>query len=336
MKIKHYNDIFEAIRYFEPNSPLLNLKENRLGYLKRDLSFNLIKMSNGKVSALPKNFLSPFNPIPSFYRGEDDEYNSCVPSIFRNNPTEEEILISKLKIIDFSLILKNHPKVKFAEKDGMDIYYDALAQHYELKTDLLDLTSDIVVAAFFATNTYDKETKSYVPKKEGMGAIWRYQAPEIVTGDLNNLELVGLQPFDRPGVQCAFGIKLKVGQDFSDLNNSYKILFKQNEDYSKKIKQLFCNQNSNKLLPIEDDVCDIAGAVKKSNSVSKEAIFIYCKKNNIASKKINNKIENKGYKIVDKNLYKLSRQRKRAIKRKIKNNPYGNVKLNVRFCCDSK
>jgi hypothetical protein len=66
-----------------------------------------------------------------------------------------------LKIIDFSFIIKNYPGVEYAEKDGMDIHYDTLAQYYELKTNILDLTSDIAVAAFFATNSYNKETNCY-------------------------------------------------------------------------------------------------------------------------------------------------------------------------------
>lgn len=46
-----------------------------------------------------------------------------------------------------------------------------MAQHYEMRTDLLDLTSDIMVAAFFATNKYESKDETYRPIKEGIGCL---------------------------------------------------------------------------------------------------------------------------------------------------------------------
>ncbi|TDP20693.1 FRG domain-containing protein [Halanaerobium congolense] len=332
MSPKIYSDIFEAIRHFESNSPLLNLKSKRLGYIRRKLSFNLMQMPNGKMSALPKNMFF------TFYRGENDNYDSrypCKPSIFRGNPTRKDVMINRLKIIDFSLILKTHPKVIFAENDGMDIHYDALAQHYELKTDLLDLSSDIAVAAFFATHVYNSEESRFTPRTEGVGCIRSYMDQELIANDLNNMKLIGLQPFKRPGVQCAFGIKLDHNEDFSNMSN--KVLFKQKPKYNKMINRLFCHDDFNKLIPPEDDVSEIAENVKNSKIVSKEAVSIYCDKNEINKEDLINNLSENGYSMVDSPIYKLSRQRRRAIKRRMKKEkPYGDAEIRVRACCYPK
>ncbi len=331
MVIKQYDDIFEAIRFYEPNSPLLNIKKNRSGHLKRDLAFNLMQMPNGKMSALPKNLFA------TFYRGENDDYDlkyPCIPGIFRENPTDDEILINRLKIIDFSIIVKNHPKVRFAERDGMDIHYDALAQHYGLKTDLLDLTTDIAVAAFFATHEFDQENNCYNPISEGIGYIRCYNAPEILAGDLSTIKLIGLQPFDRPGVQCAFAMKLKPDEDFSII--SRKVMFKQNKYYNKKINRMFCNNNFNELIPPEDEISRISNYVKKSKKVSRKAISIYCQDKSINEKEICIRIRKNGFTIVNNEIYKLTRQRRRAIERSIKDNPYGKVKIYTRLCYNGK
>lgn len=301
---KYFDDIIEAIRYFEPNSPLLNIKDKKFGRLKRNLSFNLMKMPNGKMSALPKNFSI------TFYRGEDNEYDFCKPNIYRGNPTKDEKLINRLKIIDFSIIINKHPRVEYAEKDGMDIHYDA--------------------TAFFATNSYNKETNCYKPTKNKIGCLRRYRAPEILTGELSDIKIIGLQPFKRPGVQCAFGIDLKNNEDFSNMSN--KILFKQKKKYSRIINNLFCNKGFNKLIPPEDDINDIAKRVKSSNDVSKKAISIYCEQNSVDNREIINRLEKRDYRIVNDDLFRLSRQRRKAIKREIKDKPYGDVKIYTRLC----
>jgi hypothetical protein len=210
----------------------------------------------------------------------------------------------------------------------MDIHYDALAQHYELKTDLLDLSSDIAVAAFFATHVYDEEENRFASKSEGIGYIRSYRDPALLSGELGKMKLIGLQPFKRPGVQYAFGIKL---------NSNDKILFRQKLKSNKKINKLFCHDNFNKLIPPEDDVSEIAKNVKKSKIVSKEAVSIYCDKNEINKEDLINNLSENGYSMVDNPIYKLSRQRRRAIKRRMKKEkPYGDAEIRVRACCYPK
>lgn len=116
-QVEIFNDVFEAIRHFEPYSPLLNLKENKLGFLQRNIIFNAMEMPNGKISAFPQNMLF------DFFRGENDDYDTkypCVPSIYRSM-NEERIIIDELKVLDFVMVAKTFPQVKFAERDFADV-----------------------------------------------------------------------------------------------------------------------------------------------------------------------------------------------------------------------
>ncbi len=179
------DDIIEAIRKCDPNHPILKLKEYPNGVLLRDPnSFQLLGYENDKSIILPKSHM----PM-THYRGENNIYDTCVPAIYRNNPSDTQILIEKLKVLEFISITKTFPQVLFAEKDRLDVRYEALAQHYGLKTDIIDVTSDICVAAFFATHEYDVGTNRYLPKTSGCGVL-RFRHGLFLFPD-ENTELIG-------------------------------------------------------------------------------------------------------------------------------------------------
>ena len=71
-----------------------------------------------------------------------------------------QISIKIFKILDHEIYLNN----------------TAIAQHYELKTPYLDLTSNFDVASFFATCSYNENTKSYIPYNgdSQIGVIYVY------------------------------------------------------------------------------------------------------------------------------------------------------------------
>ena len=156
-----FDDVFEAMRCLEKSNPILNLKNKARGYIKRSLRFNLMELHDGTIGAFPPNMMF------KFYRGESEDFDlkyACIPSIYRINKSEEDlpgnrnddfILIDNLKIIEFESVIKTFPQVKYAIKDYCNVDFRALAQHYELNTDILDMSSDIAVAAFFATHAYN-------------------------------------------------------------------------------------------------------------------------------------------------------------------------------------
>lgn len=328
-------DVFEAIRYLENGSPVLNLKDKKTGYLRRDLRFNILDMQNGFIGAFPINMTF------SFFRGENDDYDlkyPCVPGIYRIRKPEERyvdghrdaeyILIDNLKVTEFELILHQFPQVKYAAKDYCDVDNRALAQHYELNTDLIDVTSDVAVAAFFATNVYDADKKDYRIKEYGIGCIRTYV--NIMTGKETELfRMIGLQPFQRPGQQCAFAVKMQKGENFSEFTG--KVLFKQNAKWNQRLHEAFYPQGKNILFPVEE-ISDVADLVKNSDSISVMAVEKYCQDNHCKKEEIEAVLNKHNISIIDRLIYSLPRQQRRKLERKYEGKPYGDVKLYFRAC----
>lgn len=131
----------------------------------------------------------------------------------------------------FCLIL-SHPLVQLldmgVELDGkhyrfeMNLY--GLIQHYYNKSALLDLTSDIDVALFFATQHYDWETDTYSPivdENHDCGVLYYYDID--INRDFNKqadgelLSTIGLQVFPRSGRQSGFLYQCGKDRNFNDL-----------------------------------------------------------------------------------------------------------------------
>jgi hypothetical protein len=322
---KIFDDVFEAIRQCEPDNPLLNLKANRQGILRRRISFNAMGMPDGSIGAFPIN-MSPF-----YYRGENNNYESCFPNIYRCC-SEEQVVINKLKIIDFSNVVKTFPQYEFAIKDFANVDPVALAQHYDLRTDLIDISSDIGVSAFFATSKYDEKSEQWKVINDGLGCIRKVIFIPVNDASFIKFKMIGLQPFKRPGVQCAFAVKLKNGEDFA--NQSFKIVFKQNKHLNGKIFNAFHENGKNILFPNET-ISEAANIIKRSKYVSDEALKIYCYEEKIEHEEV--KCLLKKHNILTKNspLYALSRQQKKECRIEYKDKPYGDVEIRSRLCCRS-
>lgn len=95
------------------------------------------------------------------YRGPATSYPNCFPSLYRQEQGSIHQLMDMIKTIEFELVLKEHPVVKELEQHNRFIDYIGLAQHYGFKTNVLDLTSDLEVATFFACCPYNPITNSH-------------------------------------------------------------------------------------------------------------------------------------------------------------------------------
>lgn len=312
------SDIFEAIRVYEKSNSILKLKDDPNvkinGSKAKNFLFESIVLWNGKICALPSgNFLT-------YYRGESKYYDSCIPSIYRENPTDVDILINRLKLLDFIEICKTFPSVISAEKNNLDIRYDAIAQHYGLKTDLIDLTSDIVVAAFFATHTYNDYSETYSIQTEGNGVL---RSCIDYLGN-KNFEAIGVQPFLRTSRQAAFGRKLKQGEDFA--TSSSAVVFRQdkkmNERFSEAISQhdLFCPEL----------IIEAANTVRISNTITLSSIKEFCALESKDIAAIKEFISRNGYDISIKPVYILNRNQRRKLERGAKKDPFGGIKFTTR------
>ena len=216
--------------------------------------FDTIQMSDGRIH------LYPCSLYPSrYYRGQSDklEGKKCKPSLFRGL-SDVEVFHERLCLKELEILLAYYPLTKIYEgnlsyntPDGpmpmlLNVDSAAIGQHYGIKTNMLDLTADKWVAAFFAATKYvDGE---YIPYKEdGVGVIYIYHDKPSFLEVFNRLSAVGLQPFSRPGCQAGLVYKMRKDEDFND--KAQRIFFKHEPEISEFIYN-YCNR-SKKLFPNE-------------------------------------------------------------------------------------
>ncbi len=100
--------------------------------------------------------------------------------------------------------------------------YEGLAQHYGIKTSVLDLTSNLDVAMFFATCNYDPDNDCYNYYNDDdvhQAILYVFNPmldnePRPLHNDefLNrNIRPIGLQAFPRPGRQFAYSLHMEKG-----------------------------------------------------------------------------------------------------------------------------
>lgn len=169
-----------------------------------------------------EKFLIPqVGTLHFLYRGQGIEYNPCYPSIYRGTQSEVDIFIERMRLTVFRNLLETHPVVEhFFKRNGFLVDVEGLAQHYGLKTSVLDLTSSLDIALFFAMCPYDAENDIYTYHDDGrmheailyvfIPLLDNEPSPTIDSGSLNgSIRPIGLQAFERPGNQQGYGLHLK-------------------------------------------------------------------------------------------------------------------------------
>lgn len=104
--------------------------------------------------------------VRNFFRGENAFYGQSRPSLFRGLPDDPEQavlhrLLGFLRMYEFSLWLETLDCVR--SWPFGDVFHGAVAQHYGIATNGLDITSDFKVALFFACCTIDADTGAWRP-----------------------------------------------------------------------------------------------------------------------------------------------------------------------------
>lgn len=87
------------------------------------------------------------------YRGQNRDYGTCMPNLGRFDKVSSQFL-AICRNVAFEDAIGEHPFVKKVEKSKfqnqlLSVDRKGLAQHYRLATDLIDVTSNFDVAAFF-------------------------------------------------------------------------------------------------------------------------------------------------------------------------------------------
>ncbi|SHL00374.1 FRG domain-containing protein [Desulfatibacillum alkenivorans DSM 16219] len=181
-------------------------------------------MEDGHFSAIAINgkqcVLAPYPEFSALiYRGQNQYYEPCKSSLYRTSLSKIERFIAEMRIAEFHILLSSHPAViDFASWSVMGlrikIDFEGLAQHFGLATQLIDFTSNPLIAAFFACCEYDRKSKSYKPilQSTQKGVFYTYfEAADVgdPTGPkIPHSSIVGLQPLRRPAEQYAWCYRL--------------------------------------------------------------------------------------------------------------------------------
>lgn len=225
--------------------------------------------------------LMPVSATPyTYYRGQSRFYEQCVPSIFRRNengelPSEVDIAYNRIKICEFERLLSTHPV--FCELSHMiSVNPVALAQHYGLTTEYLDITNSKWVAAFFASTRYDYDTDTYHPVgrdyEDGYGVM--YISKPYEKGDIRDVffaknVVIGYQYFERPTRQSSFGYKMQPSEDFNESPYFDRVLFRNDLEASKIVFDMSYKQR--RFIP-KDSLSRLAREIAKSREVTRWAV----------------------------------------------------------------
>lgn len=191
-----------------------------------------------------------------YYRGESAFYGSSKPGIYRGNPNEMEQIIRHLKMDEACCFLDQFEAVNKWHYSAVN--HVALAQHYGISTYMMDITSDLKTALFFACCKYDAKERKWRPLKRSefaekdsrphvakLGGDSRYgvlyRSPMELTDYkwltegqdalFNNIIPVGYQPFMRCSSQHGYML-MKKDPNYDMLKDSrfHKFRFRLDEE----------------------------------------------------------------------------------------------------------
>ena len=159
------------------------------------------------------------------YRGQHTQYPHVLSSFSRDDlldknrkvnhqRSRDKHLVANLKAEEFMQLLRLHPLFMMLDRGVcleperkpvfLNMNYYGLAQHYGFKTGLVDFTTDLEVAAFFACTEnigYDKYRPITDTKKHPTGVIYVHQINPKLTFKYVPFSTIGLQLFPRSGAQ---------------------------------------------------------------------------------------------------------------------------------------
>ena len=225
--------------------------------------------------------LMPVSQSPFiFYRGQSRYHEPCIPTLYRGLKSEAitaelEVAANRIKICEFAALLEKH---SVFQEVGRNLCVDpvALAQHYGLSTEYLDITNSKWVAAFFACTGYDSDTDSYYPVGrdygEGYGVLYYAKFKDHLMPEefLEKNGVIGYQYFARPTKQSSFGFRMEKGDDFNTSPYFEKIFFRHDMTASQIVYDMSYKQN--RFIP-KDELSKLAREIKLSNEVTRADII---------------------------------------------------------------
>ena len=251
-----------------------------------DSKFIMNKLMSGRYALKPNLRNHKF-----LFRGETEFHSPCKPSLFRD-PKKKYFLDYMIHGDEMFYLILSHPLVQLLDlgvvlngelvRFEMNLY--GLIQHYYNKSALLDLTSDMNVALFFATQKYDWKTDSYSPltdESHEPGVLYFYDIDPFRDFQMQpNEELlstIGLQVFPRSGRQRGFIYQCPMDINFNDLSQVKAFRFKHNAKIAQSIYESM--NGGEKLFPHDVLQAHWKDVTRDENKVSLKAIHFNLTRN---------------------------------------------------------
>lgn len=268
-----YKNIMEVIQILkEKNTFSLQQHERTSAMFKNINTSSYIAMGLGHNDFC----FAPFTGSQYLFRGESEQHSNITPRILR--PTEKpHYFLNKLRLHEFKKIIKQHFSVKKMEAERVlncrfAVNYEGLAQHYGIPTHHLDLTSDIKIAAFFASCKYTNG--KYEPLDSGIGVIYSFPIQFLLLNDFHKtthaLQPLGGQPFQRPGRQRGWSFNTAANNEPNNdmKNHATPLYFRHDSESSKSIHEWFTSRDEH-LFP-DDEISELVKHIFEKTSFSEE------------------------------------------------------------------
>ncbi len=208
--------------------------------------FVMTRLMSGRYSLKPNLRNRKF-----LFRGESEFHNPCKPNLFRK-PKQKRFTAELARGQEMMLLMLSHPLVQLldlgvelcGEVYRFEMNLFGLTQHYYNKTTFMDLTSDPLVAAFFATTKHDDKTDTYSAiedENHEPGVLYFYSLD--INKDFGKpagtkqspLSTIGLQVFPRSGKQKGFLYDMRPTENFNEVAQLNAVRFRHDPSISRRI-----------------------------------------------------------------------------------------------------
>lgn len=274
--LQHFENVQELLSEFQKFDNYRRFQhEDKPGFTPPKDKFEKVRLKDNSFILIPTD--TQF----TLYRGQNTFFENCKPTIYRTEINELDFFINQLKLNELFLLLNEYPIIKHIFKqEKFKVDYLGLAQHYGLMTDVLDFTSDLNIALFFATCFYDSSLDRYIPlmtEEIQTGYLYVYPLYKAFVGEetfenflCNKLQIIGLQPFFRPAAQKGFSLKLQKDESLNTLCYTF--------NYNKNDSQFFYEKyNEGNSLWIKDILAEKAKLIINSVTFSFDAFNLSIK-----------------------------------------------------------
>lgn len=239
--------------------------------------FILNRLASGRYCLKPNLRTHRF-----LFRGQKKHYSLIQSSFSRQNLFNQNI--SRIKYEEFVQLLRSHPLFMLFEHgihlEGiskplfLEMNYYGLSQHYNFNTGLVDFTSDIMAAAFFAVtkNNGDDNYEPYGGSPDNkVGVIYIHKINPFATFCAHGFGTIGQQIYPRTGAQKGFCYQ--EGRSKIPVENLVTPVFFRHD--LECAKGLFKYMHSGETLFPKDDLSVISHEINHSKMISGESFTKY-------------------------------------------------------------